>query len=202
MRKSTRILTTVVTAATAVVAGTAAAAYSATRADRFGHTSVRAGVPKHVAEFAVTSPELAGGGFPAADYANAFGCTGADHTPSFQWSGAPAGTKSFAITMFDRDAPTGSGFWHWVNWDVPASATSFAGTLPAGAVAGTNDTGATGYLGPCPSVGDVPHRYEIRVLALDVPALGLAAGTPAALTAFTLGGHVIGEAELTATAQR
>jgi Raf kinase inhibitor-like YbhB/YbcL family protein len=110
--------------------------------------------------------------------------------------------QSYAITTFDRDAPTGSGLWHQITWDVPAGARSFDGTLPAGAVSGTNATGATGYLGPCPPAGDIAHHYVISVLALDVPTLGLAADTPAALAAFTLGGHIIGAAQITATAQR
>lgn len=195
------VVATAATVALAVVA-TAVTASAAGRPDRFGHTDVRAGIPKHTQHFEVSSADLKSGVFPAADYAATFGCTGENHAPDVSWSGAPAGTRSFAVTMFDEDAPTGSGFWHWQNWDVPAGTTAVAGTLPPGAVAGTNDTGATGYLGPCPPAGDIPHRYVIRVLALDVPTLGLPAGTPSALTAFTLGGHVIGEGEVVATAAR
>lgn len=201
MKNSTRTVVSIAAAA-GVVAGSAAAASSATGFPHFGHTEVRSGVPRGVATFRVTSPELASGKFPAADYASSFGCSGSDHEPAIRWSGAPKGTQSFAVTMFDKDAPTGSGLWHQITFDIPAGVSSFDGTLPAGAVSGTNDTGATGYLGPCPPVGDIAHRYVISVLALDVPTLGLAAGTPAALESFTMSGHIIGVATVTATAQR
>jgi Raf kinase inhibitor-like YbhB/YbcL family protein len=201
MRNGTRAAVAL-TAAAAIGAGSAAVAFSATGFPRFGHTTVRSGIPSGVAKFTVTSPELASGRFPAADYSAGFGCTGSEHEPAIRWSGAPQGTKSFAVTMFDQDAPTGSGLWHQIAWDIPATATSFDGTLPAGAVSGTNDTGATGYLGPCPPVGDIAHRYVISVLALDVPTMGMAAGTPAALESFSMSTHVIGVGKVTATAQR
>jgi Raf kinase inhibitor-like YbhB/YbcL family protein len=104
--------------------------------------------------------------------------------------------------MYDPDAPTGSGFWHWLEWDLPAGTTSLGSTDPAGAVTGTDDAGVTGYLGPCPPAGDVPHHYELTVYALDVPSLALPAATPPAVTAFTMGAHVIGYGRLTATARR
>ncbi|RMI33040.1 YbhB/YbcL family Raf kinase inhibitor-like protein [Nocardia stercoris] len=166
-------------------------------------TAVRSEVPPGTPTFAVASPDLADGqAFPAAGYANVFGCSGANHAPTVTWSGAPATAKSFALTMFDPDAPTGSGFWHWMIWDIPATATSATDPVPAGAVAGTNNAGTTGYVGPCPPTGDPAHHYKISVLALDVPTLGLPAATPPAAATFAMHNHVVGEGHLTATAQR
>jgi len=104
--------------------------------------------------------------------------------------------------MFDPDAPTGSGFWHWLVWDIPAGSTRLTGTMPDGAVAGTDSAGITGYLGPCPLAGDVTHHYEITVYALNVASLGLASSTPATLTTFSMSSHIIGYAEMTVDAQR
>src|SRR6266567_2775664 len=95
-----------------------------------------------------------------------FGCTGGNVSPALRWSGAPAGTKSFAVTMYDPDAPTGSGWWHWVVYNIPAAVTSLpAGAgdpgknlLAAGATQGNTDFGAAGYGGPCPPPGDKPHH--------------------------------------------
>ncbi|WP_079062634.1 YbhB/YbcL family Raf kinase inhibitor-like protein [Peterkaempfera griseoplana] len=198
------------TAAVATTVGTSAAsalgrspASGPAQDGGYGYTRVRAGVPDSAARFTVTSPDVRDGGtFPAGAWADAFGCTGANRQVRLSWSGAPRDTRSYAVTMFDPDAPTGSGFWHWLVWDIPATTPSLGDTLPDGAVAGTDDAGRTGYLGPCPPAGDVPHRYEITVYALDVPSLQLAASTPAAVTAFTMSGHVVGRARLTATARR
>ncbi|QLY31350.1 YbhB/YbcL family Raf kinase inhibitor-like protein [Nocardia huaxiensis] len=162
---------------------------------------VRAVIPANAATFTVTTPDAQSGtAFPADSYAGAFGCTAANRAPHLTWSGAPATAKSFAVTMFDPDAPTGSGFWHWMNWDIPSTATDF--TTGAASVSGTNDAGITGYLGPCPPTGDRPHNYRITVLALDVPTLGLPATTSPAVASFTMGSHIVGAAHLTLTAQR
>ncbi|GAA0259458.1 hypothetical protein GCM10009527_064260 [Actinomadura nitritigenes] len=197
MRKRT---VTAVTGTALTVAVTAASvtAASARTVPAFGYHQVRDGIPKQAGRFRVTSPDLAQGRFPAASYADAFGCTGGNVPPRLSWSGAPAGTRSFAVTMLDRDAPTGSGFWHWSVRDLPATAAS----VPADAAAGVNDAGTASYLGPCPSVGDRPHRYEITVLALDVPDAGVPAAASPALASFTMGSHVIAAARITATAAR
>ncbi|WP_442906996.1 YbhB/YbcL family Raf kinase inhibitor-like protein [Kitasatospora sp. NBC_01250] len=104
--------------------------------------------------------------------------------------------------MLDPDAPTGAGFWHWVTRDNPAAATGLGSTPPPGTVSGTNSAGATGYLGPCPGSGDITHHYRISVYALDTPTLGLPATTPAGVTTFTMSGHILGYARITADARR
>jgi Raf kinase inhibitor-like YbhB/YbcL family protein len=194
--------TTVIAACVAVAfAGTASAAYAGIENTVFGHTRVRSSIPEHTPRFQISSPQLANG-FPASAWWNSFGCTGANQAPSFSWSGAPAATKSYAVTLFDKDAATGSGFWHMVDFDIPATTTSFGGALPAGAVEAMNDAGDVGYMGPCPPAGDIAHHYQLRVLALDVPTLGLPTGMPPALTSYIMSSHVIGQAEMTVIAQR
>jgi Raf kinase inhibitor-like YbhB/YbcL family protein len=114
--------------------------------------------------------------------ANVFGCTGANISPALQWSGAPAGSKSFVITLFDPDVPdTGSGWWHWVVYDVPAkvnSLTKGAGAehssiLPAGTQQGRTDLGNDAYHGPCPDKGQPPHHYKFTIYALSVEKLNV-----------------------------
>jgi Raf kinase inhibitor-like YbhB/YbcL family protein len=200
MQRFVRILA-VVAGVAALVAGAAAIASAQDRHGAFGYHRVRQGIPDRAVRFRLSSPDL-GNSFPASAFANAFGCTGTNAQPRLTWSGAPSATRSFAVTMYDPDAPTGSGFWHWLEWDVPATTTSLGATVPVGAVAGTNDAGMTSYLGPCPPVGDVTHHYEITVYALDVTSLGLPAATPAAVTTFTMGGHILGFGRITVTASR
>src|ERR1700738_4392168 len=112
----------------------------------------------------------------SADYG--FGCEGGNQSPHLAWSGAPAGTKSFAITCFDPDAPTGSGFWHWLVVNIPAKLREPAegpgragGQRPAGARQPRTDSGAPGYGAPCPPEGDHPHRYLFTVYAVKVDKL-------------------------------
>ncbi|MER5792152.1 YbhB/YbcL family Raf kinase inhibitor-like protein [Streptomyces sp. NPDC001980] len=197
-------LTAVVAAVTTGVT-TATADTHTGRADDggYGYTKVRKGVPDSAAHFKVTSPDVRNGGaFPADAYADSFGCSGANQQIRLSWHGAPKDTRSYAVTMFDPDAPTGSGFWHWLTWDIPATSTELGSALPTGAVAGTNDAGQTGYTGPCPPSGDITHHYRITVYALDTAGLQLPAATPAAVTRFTMSTHVIGTATITATARR
>ena len=199
MMKKTKITVAGVAAAAMFSAG-AATAYAAV-CDRFGHSPIRNGVPLSAARFNVSSPDLADGGvFPAAQV-----CTGYTTAPRLAWSGAPAGTKSFAVEMFDPDAPTGSGFSHWRAWDIPATANTFGGTAtpPAGTVVGQNDFGDAYFDGPCPPAGDIVHHYQIKVLALDTASIGLpSAGTSTAVSGFVMGQHVIGVAQMTVTAQQ
>jgi Raf kinase inhibitor-like YbhB/YbcL family protein len=117
---------------------------------------------------------------PVAQRSGIFGAGGEDTSPDLSWSGFPAETKSFLVTMYDPDAPTPNGFWHWTVINVPASVTSLqagAGdgneTLPSGATHLTNDASLRGYLGAAPPPGDPPHRYFVGVAALDVPEAGV-----------------------------
>ena len=199
MQKKTKITIAGVASAAMFAAG-AATAYAAVH-DRFGYSPVRSGIPRDAAHFRVSSPDLADHGtFPAGEV-----CTGYTTAPRLAWSGAPAGTKSFAVEMFDPQAPTGSGFSHWRAWDIPATASTFGGTAapPAGTVVGENDFGDAFFDGPCPPAGDVMHHYQIRVLALDTASIGLpSAGTSTAYSGFILGQHIIGDAQLTVDAQQ
>ncbi|RKE21919.1 YbhB/YbcL family Raf kinase inhibitor-like protein [Streptomyces sp. TLI_171] len=206
MSRPSRTAALLLSAATAVPLALFGAAESSAQVAKgspeFGRVSVRSGIPSGLPRFVVSSPDLVNGRFPQAHWANAFGCDGGNQPLRLAWHGAPAGTRSFAVTMFDPDAPTGSGFWHWLTWDLPATATGLADTPPPGAVTGADDAGAQGYLGPCPPVGDRPHHYRITVYALDTPSLALPAATPPAVTAFSMGGHILGVAQTTAVAAR
>lgn len=124
---------------------------------------------------------------------NGFGCTGANVSPELSWANAPAGTKSFAITMYDPDAPTGSGWWHWVMVNIPANTTNLkggagskGGKLPHGALQTRTDFGTTGYGGPCPPPGHGDHHYKITVYALKVAKLPVKADTPAAQVGYNI----------------
>jgi Raf kinase inhibitor-like YbhB/YbcL family protein len=156
--------------------------------------------------FTLTSPDLKPGAMIAVRHtADSFGCSGQNVSPALQWSGAPAGTKSFAVTAYDPDAPTGSGFWHWVVFNIPANTTSLpagagskGGTLPAGATQGNTDVSQPGYLGPCPPAGDKPHRYIFTVYALKTAKLEIPANATGALVGFNIHGNQLGKATLTA----
>ncbi len=172
-------------------------------------------------EFRLTSPDLKSGVFDNKHVLNGFGCKGENLSPALEWRNLPAGTKSLALQVYDPDAPTGSGFWHWAVYNIPPSATGLprgvgnrAEGLPAGAFGGNTDfmdTGATGgngnYGGPCPPAGDKPHRYVFTLYALAVDKLEVAAGVPktgsAALYGFAInkgiGQGLLGKASFTAT---
>lgn len=132
------------------------------------------------------------------------GCGGKNVSPQLAWRGAPAGTRSFAITCFDPDAPTGSGYWHWLVFNVPATVTSLdegVGSKESAGGGGTgyNDFGQNQYCGPCPPKGDSPHRYIFTVYALDVPSVeGAGDGTTGATLVFLMRGHVLATGSLTA----
>jgi Raf kinase inhibitor-like YbhB/YbcL family protein len=132
-----------------------------------------------------------------------FGCAGGNISPHLKWSGAPADTKSFAVTCYDPDAPTGSGFWHWVVVNIPTGVSELAagagnpgGKLPAGALQTRTELGATGYLGPCPPEGDHPHRYLFTVFAVSKNKLDVAADTSPAVVGFNLHFATLAKAEI------
>lgn len=171
--------------------------------------------------FSLSSPDLASGTFTTKFILNGFGCTGQNVSPQLVWTNVPLGTKSLHLQVHDPDAPTGSGFWHWAVYDMPATTTGLAQgvgnnmtLLPAGAYGGNTDffdTGATGangnYGGPCPPAGDTPHRYNFVLYALSVDSVAAAGGIPksgtAGLHSFVLnkgvGAALLGKASFTAT---
>jgi Raf kinase inhibitor-like YbhB/YbcL family protein len=160
--------------------------------------------------FKVSSADIHQGGRIGNEYVfNGMGCTGNNLSPELQWSGAPAGTKSFAVTAYDPDAPTGSGWWHWVVYNIPANVTKLergAGDasknlLPTGAVQGNTDFGAPGYGGPCPPPGK-PHHYVFTVFALNTDRIDVPANATAAYVGFNLGAHTIAKSKLTALYSR
>ena len=150
--------------------------------------------------FTLASKTFAEGAtLPASAVANVYGCTGPNQSPELHWSGAPAGASSFALIMRDPDAPVAGGFWHWIAFNIPAQTSDLAagGSWPKGSVSGTNSTGASGYLGPCPPAGK-PHHYVFTLYALDVKTVSGADGSttgPQLLAAMK--GHILGQATLT-----
>ncbi|WP_318834627.1 YbhB/YbcL family Raf kinase inhibitor-like protein [Burkholderia cepacia] len=159
-------------------------------------------------DFSIESAELAGGAFGRAQVSDSFGCHGQNISPSIRWSGVPEGTQSYLLTMFDADAPTGSGFWHWVVADIPASAHGIApgsgndvAGLPAGAVPMKNDTGHVGYLGPCPPQGDT-HRYVITLTALKVAKLPVEPDATPAVVGYTAHYQALAKATMTVRLSR
>ncbi|KDN84892.1 YbhB/YbcL family Raf kinase inhibitor-like protein [Kitasatospora cheerisanensis] len=155
-----------------------------------------------VPTFTLTSAEVADGGRLGEEQVY----QGGNRSPQLSWSGFPAETRSFAVTCFDPDAPTGCGWWHWLLFDLPATVTelaSGAGTgefpgLPAGAVHGRNDYGTRDFGGAAPPPGHGPHRYVFTVHALGVDSLGLDADTSAAAISGTLGFHALARATVVA----
>ena len=131
-----------------------------------------------------------------------FGCAGGNVSPHLSWSDAPEGTESFAVTCFDPDAPTGSGFWHWVVVNIPAEVTEFpagagnpGGSMPGDALQSRTDFGVPGYGGPCPPEGDHPHRYIFTVHAVG-GTLPVDADTSAAVIGFQLHFNTLAKATL------
>jgi Raf kinase inhibitor-like YbhB/YbcL family protein len=152
----------------------------------------------------LVSPDFANGGkISEKQVFNSFGCSGNNVSPALSWSNAPSGTKSFALFVYDPDAPTGSGWWHWVVYDLPADVTSLpAGAgdpkknlMPATAVQGRTDYGTPGYGGPCPPPGK-PHHYYLRLYALKVPKLDVPAEATAALIGFNVKANSLAMAQI------
>jgi Raf kinase inhibitor-like YbhB/YbcL family protein len=159
------------------------------------------------ADLTLTSTDIqAGKIMPKAQEFTGFGCEGGNQSPQLSWSGAPAGTKSYAITAYDPDAPTGSGWWHWLSFNIPAHvsqlATGASGHMPAGVVESRTDYGVPGFGGACPPKGDKAHRYQFTIFALDVEKLDLAADSSGALVGYYLNGHALAKKTLEALYQR
>jgi Raf kinase inhibitor-like YbhB/YbcL family protein len=174
--------------------------------------------------FSLSSPDLKSGTFENKFILNGFGCTGQNISPALQWQNLPVGTKSLALQVYDPDAPSGSGFWHWTVYNIPPTVSGLpqgagnaATLLPAGAFGGNTDfldTGATNgngnYGGPCPPQGDSAHRYVFTLYALAVDKIEVAGGVPktgtAGLYGFVLnkgvGAALLGKASFTATFAR
>jgi Raf kinase inhibitor-like YbhB/YbcL family protein len=161
-----------------------------------------------VPSFTVTSTDLTDGEtLPMPHVSGRMGAGGEDRSPQLSWSGFPEGTRGFAVTVFDPDAPTVSGFWHWVVTRIPASVTELASgagdedgsTLPEGALQLRNDAGFAGYVGAAPPAGHGPHRYFVVVHALDTEDMGVLADASPAFHGFNLFGHTLARATLVAT---
>ncbi|MDH0127110.1 YbhB/YbcL family Raf kinase inhibitor-like protein [Brucella intermedia GD04153] len=141
-------------------------------------------------------------------FANGFGCAGDNLSPQISWKNAPKGTKSFAVSMYDPDAPTGSGWWHWVAINIPASISELpegAGSnmdkMPAGSMMTGTDVCQSAYFGACPPKGET-HRYVITVKALSVEKLDLPTDASGALAGFMTNASKLGEATITFKARR
>ena len=159
--------------------------------------------------FTLSSEDLGGQATRTQEF-DGFGCDGENVSPQLSWKNAPEGTKSFAITMYDPDAPTGSGFWHWVVFDIPADVTELATNAgdveldlaPEGAIQSVTDYGIRGYGGPCPPKGHGIHQYIITIHALKTERLGLDANANAAVVGFNLWNQTLEKASLVAYYER
>jgi Raf kinase inhibitor-like YbhB/YbcL family protein len=187
-----------------IAGGGLGAAALATTALLAAQSPAKAPTDSAAGKFTLASTDLSAGGTIAnAQVFNGFGCTGGNVSPALSWSNPPAGTKSFALLMHDPDAPTGSGWWHWVVYNIPATLSSLpAGAgdplkslLPAAAVQGRTDFGTAGYGGPCPPPGK-PHHYYLRLYALKVAKLELPPDATAAFIGFLVRKNSQATAEL------
>ncbi|RZK17797.1 MAG: YbhB/YbcL family Raf kinase inhibitor-like protein [Pedobacter sp.] len=159
--------------------------------------------------FTLSSKDLGGQSTKTQEF-NGFGCSGENQSPQLSWKNAPEGTKSFAITMYDPDAPTGSGFWHWVVFDIPANTNELvtgAGNAklnltPKEAIQSLTDYGIKGFGGPCPPEGHGFHQYIITVYALKTDKLGLNDSINPAIVGFNLWNQTLAKASIVAYYRR
>jgi Raf kinase inhibitor-like YbhB/YbcL family protein len=158
--------------------------------------------------FTVTSTDVRDGEvLPTPHVSGVMGAGGKDLSPQLTWSGFPEGTRSFAVTVFDPDAPTASGFWHWAVANIPASVTELpsgagdrnSSSLPEGAVQLRNDGGFAGYVGAAPPAGHGPHRYFVVVHAVDTEQLDVTPDASPAVLGFNLFFHTLARATLVVT---
>ncbi len=156
--------------------------------------------------FTLSSPDIQPNGTLSEHQVfNGFGCSGKNISPALNWQHAPEGTQSYALTVYDPDAPTGSGWWHWVVFNIPATASGLPGHipldgkgLPAGVVQSQTDFGQPGFGGACPPQGDKPHRYQFTLHALKVPKLDLPASSMPALVGFMIHANELASTHFTA----
>ncbi|NTW78245.1 MAG: YbhB/YbcL family Raf kinase inhibitor-like protein [Syntrophaceae bacterium] len=154
-------------------------------------------------EFTLTSNDMEGQ-LTLTQVFSGFGCSGKNISPSLKWINAPRNTKSFAVTVYDPDAPTGSGWWHWVIFNIPAGVSELkanAGQIekklaPAGSIQSITDFGKPGFGGACPPQGDKAHRYVFTVYALSTEKLDLDEKTPPAMVGYFLNNYTIARASL------
>ena len=159
--------------------------------------------------FTLSGKDL-GGSLTKKQEFNGFGCTGDNQSPNLLWKNAPEGTKSFAITMYDPDAPTGSGFWHWIVFNIPSNINELVANagnpklnlLPKGAIQSTTDYGIKGFGGPCPPEGHGFHEYIITVYALKTDKLGPDENTNPAIVGFNLWNNTLAKASIVAYYKR
>lgn len=158
------------------------------------------------AEFQLTSPTIKPKSTIGNEHVfNGFGCTGGNVSPELRWANAPKETKSFAVTVYDPDAPTGSGWWHWLLFNISPSVTVLAAGagnpdgrgVPQGSVQSMTDFGQPGFGGPCPPPGDKPHRYIFTVFALKVDQLPLKPEASGAMVGYFLNQNAIAKASFT-----
>ena len=153
--------------------------------------------------FTLSSKNLGGNSTTLEEF-NGFGCTGTNQSPQLSWTNVPEGTKSFAITMYDPDAPTGSGWWHWVVFDIPSTVNSIienAGNLEKrlmdkAAIQSVTNYGVPGYGGPCPPENHGIHQYVITVHALKIDKLGLDKNTNPAIVGYNIWNNTIAKASI------
>jgi len=159
--------------------------------------------------FTLTSKTI-GGQATINEEFNGFGCTGKNKSPQLSWKNAPEGTKSFAVTMYDPDAPTGSGWWHWLVFDIPSNVNELIegcgnvslDLIPEGVIQSITDYGVKGYGGPCPPEGHGLHQYVITVYALKTEKLGLDENTNPAVVGYYLWNNTIAKTSIVAYYER
>lgn len=156
----------------------------------------------HAATFSLTSPDIADQRpLSHLEEFKGFGCNGANTSPALAWHNAPAGTKSYAVTVYDPDAPTGSGWWHWTLVNLPGALhdvpRNVGAHLPIGAVQGRTDYGQPGFGGVCPPPGAAPHRYQFTVWALKADKLPLDNQSSGALVGYLLNANSLAKATIT-----
>jgi len=149
----------------------------------------------------LTSPQIAPGSTLALAQVHS-DCGGSNISPALSWSGAPAGTRSFAVTVYDPDAS--GGWWHWIVYNISAATSGLpaGGPLPAGARAGKNDFGSAGYGGACPPPGSGAHHYQFTVWALGTPTLRVEGAAKGETVGPYLSAHALAHATLVATYER